>query len=302
MKRFPCLLVGFLAAALPLTSRAGTVVQFQTFLGVSQYLGEIDVELYDQDKPVTVNNFLRLITSGHYGGGNNGGGFFHRCVPNFVVQGGGYVTFDPFETNLFAAPYANVGVVANFGNITNEFGVGKFYSNVAGTIAMAKGSGPNSAASQFYFNLNNNTSLDNTNTAGGYTVFGHAFGNLSVLGFFAGYSPNAIVDLTKTEGVNPVSQNFTQLPCALLTTNAPPYDDLVYYTVQLLSVKVALGTNGVRQISWPSLSGLTNEVEYTTNLTSTWQLLYSTNGNGNVLTVPDSSTDKTRFYRIHVLY
>ena len=130
---------------------AATVVQFQTTLG------PFEVNLYDEDTPATVANFLAYVDSGAYDNT-----VIHRSVPNFVIQGGGFVSsgglpVDAVETN---AAIANEPV----------------YSNVRGTIAMAKFSGdPNSATSQWYFNLvDNSESLDPQN--GGFTVFGEVVG------------------------------------------------------------------------------------------------------------------------------
>jgi cyclophilin family peptidyl-prolyl cis-trans isomerase len=298
MKKYlAVLLLGLFAAYY---THAGTLVEFQLYFGVFEPLGPVDVELYDQDKPVTVNNFLRLVQAGDYGDG-----FFHRLVPGFVLQGGGYYSANPFLTNIMAPPYANIDMVTNFGNITNEIGVGKFYSNTNGTIAMAKTSDPNSANSQFFFNLaDNSVSLDSTNNSGGFTVFGRAVRGLDLLDEFNGlYAGNGIVDLTQTYGTSGASSLFTQLPISITGTSPPPYDDLVYFTVSVLQAQISIATNGVRQITWNSISGVTNNVEYTTALTnSSWQVLASTNGTGNSITVPDSASDKTRFYRIHVLF
>src|SRR5271154_5324649 len=143
--------------------RAGTLVQFRTAFG------DIEVELYDQDKPVTVQNFLNYIQSGRYQNE-----FAHRLVQNFVVQGGG-----------FALTNNAINAIPTFAPITNEINAGKFYSNVYGTIAMAKTSDPNSATSQFFFNLTNNAaSLDSTNNSGGFTVFGHVIAGTNVLNLF----------------------------------------------------------------------------------------------------------------------
>lgn len=78
---------------------AGTLVQFRTFFG------DIEVELYDQDKPVTVQNFLNYIKSGRYTNE-----FSHRLIPGFVIQGGGFSlttntisaipTYPPIKMNL----------------------------------------------------------------------------------------------------------------------------------------------------------------------------------------------------------
>ncbi|HWE97242.1 MAG TPA: peptidylprolyl isomerase [Tepidisphaeraceae bacterium] len=121
-------------------------------------LGQIPVALTPSTTPFTVANFLNYVNSGAY---NNS--IFHRSVPGFIIQGGGY-TYTSAATGLVAIP-ANPPVI-------NEFGA----SNVRGTIAMAKlGTDPNSATSQFFFNEADNASnLDSQN--GGFTVFGNVVG------------------------------------------------------------------------------------------------------------------------------
>lgn len=162
--------VGFLLLLFSLvSSSAATVVHFHT------KLGDLDVELYDTDKPVTVQNFLLYVQGGSY----NTNMFFHRVEPNFVLQGGGFEVVERGTTN------ADVVSIPTFPPITNEFNVGKFYSNTYGTIAMAKTSDPNSATSQFFFNLaDNSAALDNPNNSGGFTVFGRVILGTNVLNRF----------------------------------------------------------------------------------------------------------------------
>lgn len=126
---------------------------------MSTSVGDIDIMLYASLTPETVTNFLGYVNRGDYEGVT-----IHRADPAFVVQGGGY--------KATAAPdsFAHIPTVSS---PTNEPGI----SNVRGTIAMAKrGGDPNSATSEFFFNLADNNdpdqpmSLDNQN--GGFTVFG----------------------------------------------------------------------------------------------------------------------------------
>ncbi|MDB9541064.1 peptidylprolyl isomerase [Anabaenopsis arnoldii] len=119
--------------------------------------GVIKVVLFDQEglgAPKTVQNFQNYVNSGSYENT-----IIHRSNPNFVIQGGGF-TVD----NL------NLGIVTTNTPVENEFSPQR--SNVRGTIAMAKlGNNPNSATSQWFFNLEDNSSnLNNQN--GGFTVFG----------------------------------------------------------------------------------------------------------------------------------
>lgn len=129
--------------------------------------GPIDMVLFDRAARQTVANFYDYITDGDY---NNT--IFHRSAKSgglpFVLQGGGFAFNDngPSPTTLDSITNANTPTVPNEPDFVNR-------SNVRGTIAMAKGSDPNSATSQFFFNLNDNsTALNNTNNSGGFTVFG----------------------------------------------------------------------------------------------------------------------------------
>ncbi|PZR72399.1 MAG: hypothetical protein DLM73_13430 [Chthoniobacterales bacterium] len=140
-------------------------------------LGAIDIALLGQQKPITVANFLNYVDQGRYfkidpTNGQLASSFIHRSVPGFVIQGGGFLgTVNPAQpANLLATQ------VATFPSIQNEPGL----SNVRGTIAMAKTSQPNSATSQWFINLANNTGLDDPNNpsnTGGFTVFGKVVNN-----------------------------------------------------------------------------------------------------------------------------
>ncbi len=123
-------------------------------------VGNIDVTLAPDKAPITVNNFLAYVNSGFY---NNT--IFHRIVPNFVAQGGGYAA--PV-TNLSTATL-KTGLLASIGYENSGL------SHTAGTIAMAANS-LGQENSQFFFDLITNTNLD-----GAYTVFGSISAGSSVL-------------------------------------------------------------------------------------------------------------------------
>jgi len=121
--------------------------------------GEIIVELDRSRAPLTVNNFLSYVKKNAY---NNT--VFHRLIPEFVLQGGGYTPdFKAIETMK---------------PVFNESGNG--LKNQLGTIAMARLTDPHSADSQFYFNLNDNVSLD-PGSRWGYAVFGQVVSGMEVL-------------------------------------------------------------------------------------------------------------------------
>ena len=269
--------------------RANTLAQFRTVFG------DIDVELYDQDKPVTVNNFVQLVRSGAYQNT-----FLHVCLPNLVLQGGGFYVLNRFDNNLFSTFY----YVPNFGTITNEFAVGPRLTNAYGTIAMARVDGQtNSATSHWFFNLANNSSLDRM--YGGFTVFGRVLRGTNILNYFNTFSQNnGIVDLRKLYGTtNATTSLFSDLPVYYFGATKPHYSDLLYVDISLLNVQIGRLTNGAREISWNSVNSVTNHVEFTTNFPPNWQLLFSTNGNGSNLNLIDGSTNSSRrFYRVRVNY
>lgn len=138
-----------------------TVVRFDFYSSGAKY-GHIDIELFDQEKPETVKNFLLYVYSGVYSNL-----VVHRMIPNFVLQAGRVRVADPASTAAFSTYIPGV----NWGRITNEYSAGPELSNDYGTIAMARVPGDtNSASAEFFINLTNNLHL-NTND-GGFTVFG----------------------------------------------------------------------------------------------------------------------------------
>jgi cyclophilin family peptidyl-prolyl cis-trans isomerase len=272
-------LAALCALGVSASALAGTLVQFRTAFG------DLDVELLDLEKPVTVQNFIRLLESGAYQNT-----FFHRCVPGFVVQGGGFWVANPASTNNVASVFA----APNFGPISNEFAVGATYSNVFGTLAMAKtASGPDTATSQWFFNLANNaTNLGNQN--GGFTVFGRVLGPTNALQVFNRLALNA--GILKLD-----NSTFSAVPVLYAGSAYPRYVDLVYVDITLLSVAISDAPSGASSISWNSAPGLTNVVEYTEALTAPdWHELHRTNGNGTRLAFTDTNSTPSRFYRVRI--
>jgi peptidyl-prolyl cis-trans isomerase A (cyclophilin A) len=142
-----------ITASVGLTNQAqATIVEFQT----SQ--GSFQVNLFDQSTPQTVSNFLTYVDTAHYTDS-----VVHRAVSDFIVQGGGYA---------FEGAWPLTALTPNDA-VANE----AVYSNIRGTIAMAKKGGDiNSATNQWFFNLNDNSdNLDRQN--GGFTVFGQVIGD-----------------------------------------------------------------------------------------------------------------------------
>ncbi|RZJ13004.1 MAG: peptidyl-prolyl cis-trans isomerase [Rubrivivax sp.] len=124
--------------------------------------GEIVVELYDTYAPQTVANFYKYVSAGFYTKT-----LIHRVDRDFVIQGGGYTSGMVAKDPL----YAPIKLESN-----NDL------SNLRGTISMARRSGADSATSQFFFNVVDNTSLDYKSAADpGYAVFGRIISGLNTL-------------------------------------------------------------------------------------------------------------------------
>jgi len=295
-------------------AHAGTVVQFRT------PVGDIEAECYDAAKPVTTTNFLRYVADGAYNGM-----FFHRSVPDFVIQGGGYRVAHPSTANEF------VQRIPSRPPITNEFKVGPFLSNVAGTLAMAKTSDPNSATSEFFFNLKENTSLDSTSNSGGFTVFARVIRGADTflrLNSFQYYPVTTNFPDTVTNRIVNVGAPFGELPVSRLGFTSSGgrtvlLSDLVYCDVTLLGVRVARSSTGAAQVQWNPVANRTNIVEYTDVFPPQWQTLravppselpaavYGGNGvpiEGTPLNLPsitvgdEPAAPPGRFYRVRATY
>ncbi len=132
--------------------------------------GDITIELDEAKAPNTVANFLSYVDSGHFAGT-----IFHRVIPGFMIQGGGFdQSFDQKPTQ---AP------------IENEADNG--LKNDRYTIAMARTQAPHSATAQFFINVENNTFLNHTAPTAqgwGYAVFGKVTDGFDVVDSIAGVS------------------------------------------------------------------------------------------------------------------
>ena len=114
--------------------------------------GNITMELNPAVAPITVNNFLSYVNTGYYRST-----LFHRVIPGFMIQGGGYTT----------------GLVKRAGLAPIILESNKGLSNLRGTVAMARTNVADSATTEFFINLVDNTFLDYRNAASpGYAVFG----------------------------------------------------------------------------------------------------------------------------------
>lgn len=133
---------------------------FATQVNISTNLGNIEVELYDKEAPITVKNFLTYVDEGYYTGT-----IFHRVMSGFMIQGGGF-TKDLVQKR-------------SKGPIQYEGQNGLF--NDRGTLAMARTANPNSATSQFFINHVSNPFLNHGVNGYGYTVFGKVTQGMDVV-------------------------------------------------------------------------------------------------------------------------
>jgi len=146
-------------APTPQPTPAGPLVALDIVLGRNP-LGTITVALDPQKAPLSVENFLGYVRSGHYDGT-----VFHRVMAGFMIQGGGYTS--ELEEKPTGPP------------IRNEARNG--LRNSRGTIAMARLNDPNSATSEFYINLRDNHRLDFGIGGAGYAVFGRVIEGMDVV-------------------------------------------------------------------------------------------------------------------------
>lgn len=136
-----------------------TTVTFKTTLGA------FDVEVLPDEAPVTVANFLEYVDGGFFDGT-----IFHRVIPGFVIQGGG------FTDDMTRKPTRP--------SIKNEADNG--LKNLRGTLSMARTKDVNSATSQFFVNLEDNAVLDHGKRDFGYAVFAKVASGMDVVDAIAG--------------------------------------------------------------------------------------------------------------------
>jgi cyclophilin family peptidyl-prolyl cis-trans isomerase len=126
--------------------------------------GDITLRLFRDKAPLTVDNFLAYVDAGFYNGT-----VFHRVIPNFMIQGGGFLP--DMTEKATNEPVANES--------QNRL------HNTRGTIAMARTSDPDSATAQFFINQRNNLQLDWAPGRDGYTVFGEVILGMDIVDFIA---------------------------------------------------------------------------------------------------------------------
>jgi peptidyl-prolyl cis-trans isomerase A (cyclophilin A) len=148
------------AAKAPATEPAKAAPSGPIHVQVVTSMGNFTIELLPERSPLTVAQFLKYVDQGYYSGT-----IFHRVIPNFVIQGGG------FDTN-----YKLKGTPAK---VVNESGNG--LTNQRGTVGLARPPEPHGGDVQFYVNLFDNAPLDPNQTRWGYAVFGKVVQGMEVV-------------------------------------------------------------------------------------------------------------------------
>jgi cyclophilin family peptidyl-prolyl cis-trans isomerase len=158
------LVVGMALAMVGFTGTVPAAGKGNPMVLLSTSMGDIKVELFPEKAPITVKNFLDYVKAGYYNGT-----IFHRVIPGFMIQGGGLTADmqDKREGQKAA--------------IKNESDNG--LKNETGTLAMARTSAPDSATSQFFINVKDNTFLNKDSAADkvGYAVFGKVVDGMDVV-------------------------------------------------------------------------------------------------------------------------
>jgi cyclophilin family peptidyl-prolyl cis-trans isomerase len=133
--------------------------------------GKIAIELHADEAPLTVENFLRYVDDGYYDGT-----IFHRVIPGFMIQGGGFTSdMRQKQTNPPVKNEADNGL-----------------KNSRGTLAMARTAAVDSATSQFFINLSDNAFLDHGKRDFGYAVFGRVVEGMDVVDAIAGVATGRV--------------------------------------------------------------------------------------------------------------
>ena len=157
----PFLVLALAATALGATPALAQKVELDTTAG------RIVLQLDAAAAPKTVENFLAYVKSGHYDGTQ-----FHRVIPGFMIQGGGYTA--DYAQKPTRPPVKNEAEQASKAGLVNA----------PGTIAMARTSDPHSASAQFFINVGDNKFLnyrESTVQGYGYTVFGKVVEGMDVV-------------------------------------------------------------------------------------------------------------------------
>jgi cyclophilin family peptidyl-prolyl cis-trans isomerase len=228
-------------------------------------LGQIDIELFDDigEAPQTVANFLNYVQRGDYTNT-----IFHRSVPGFVVQGGGYL--------------ASGDEIAKDPPILNEY----WTPNVRGTIAMAKvANDPHSATNQWFFNVDDNSTILDTNNNEGFSVFGQIVGRGRRV--TDDIAARAVIDKSD------VHENFTNAPMIDGNNDGVSETHVIISSITQMELLTAtLGVGHESSITFVDADGTTTVLTYTGQGTAVLKFVgtgINTTTDGTTITVNAAS-------------
>lgn len=198
-----------------------------TFVKMDSSVGAMIFELYDLEKPLTVQLFLSWLDQGNYAGT-----YVHRATNNYIAQSGYYGVQD------FGPPYGVLNVslpLSPDGGVLNEFTNRPFIANTYGTLSMVPWTpGPGATrtyvTSGFVFNLNDNTNLDNVSFGGGFPVFGHLVSGWDAFALLNPTNGNPALRVTN------FSFELPELPVRASAGTTLTYDDFIYLNMQRTAV------------------------------------------------------------------
>jgi peptidyl-prolyl cis-trans isomerase A (cyclophilin A) len=176
-------IAGILLLMLSMQALSQDKIPAHPYIKIETTEGNIVLELDGRRAPLTVQNFLKLIDSGYFDGT-----IFHRVIPGFMIQGGGYTP--------------SMNLKEPDGTIANESGNG--LANRRGTIAMARQEDPHSAMAQFFINVADNTGLNPSDKRWGYAVFGTVIEGIEVVDAIANSNSGPAGQFSKDVPIVPI--------------------------------------------------------------------------------------------------
>ena len=226
MKTLYSLLVLALTLAAP-KLRANTYVKMDSSVGTMIF------ELYDLEKPLTVQLFLSCLGQADLFSPNYIGAYAHRATNNYIAQAGNYGVQD---WSAYGFGLRNVSLpITPDGAVRNELNYGQLIPNTYGTISMvpwtpSPGSTNTFVTSGFVFNLNDNPNLDDPSFGGGFPVFGHLVSGWDAFALLNPTNGNPALRVTN------FSSNLPELPVRASAGPTLTYDDFIYLNMSQTAV------------------------------------------------------------------
>ncbi len=249
------------------------VVKTSPQITMNTSLGAIVFELDAELAPITVENILNYVNSGFYDDT-----LFHRVISGFIVQGGG------FTTGMVYSPTSDPIILESDNGL----------SNLRGTIAMARTSVPDSATSQFFINLVDNSFLDYQSVSNpGYAVFGEVVSGLSVIDSIAQVSTTTVGGYQNVPLTDVIVTSFQQTSPGRISDASTDEDAAYSYDASANFTDVDTGDTLTYSAVIDNGDSTTSDLPSWLSINSTTGVLSGTPNNGDVgsLNIKVSATD-----------